>query len=86
MAVYKITNIERYKGKKEDDLARLGKQITIHTLKKGHGAILPYADTSGYVLVTSVVQYIDKTDSGKMITISTMNTTYTLRKVADDLL
>ncbi|EOO67475.1 hypothetical protein FC679_15195 [Bacillus cereus] len=85
MTVYEIADINRNTGKQEADSLRIGRQYYIGILEKDTRAVLPHVDDQTKALVTSPVTDIKRSDNGKEIVFTTKHTTYTLRKVVDDL-
>lgn len=83
--VYEVVNIERHTGKQEADSMRIGRRYHIAHLVVGHNAILPHVDNPIRALVTTPVVSIDNQNGNETIVFTTENTTYTLRKVGDDL-
>jgi hypothetical protein len=83
--IYEVVNIERHTGKQEAGSMRIGCRYHIAHLVVGHKAILPHVDNPVKALVTSPVINIDSKDGNETIVFTTKNTTYTLRKVGDDL-
>ncbi|ANS49304.1 MULTISPECIES: hypothetical protein [Bacillus cereus group] len=85
MTVYEIADINRNTGKQEADSLRIGRRYYIGILEKGARAVRPHVDDQTKALVTSPVTDIKRSDNGKEIVFTTEHTTYTLRKVVDDL-
>ncbi|MRD36480.1 hypothetical protein GH882_11000 [Bacillus thuringiensis] len=85
MTMYEVADINRNTGKQEADSLRIGRRYYIGILEKGARAILPHIDDQTKALVTSPVTDIKRSDNGKEIVFTTKHTTYTLRKVVDDL-
>jgi len=83
--VYEITNIERHSGALEADSMRIGKRYIPTLIHEGWPAYLVHADNHNKALVTSPVQHITPLNDGETIIFTTKHTTYTLRKVGDDL-
>lgn len=83
LIVYEIAEINRHTGATESDSMRLGKRVIPLLLIVGGKGVLVYDENRDKAIMTSQITEINGDVGDDVISFTTRNTTYKLRKVDD---